>query len=326
MSEPAFLSLYGVALVIAVLLGLRLKRVAGSAPARPLSFEEIGFLGGGPVRAAEVAVTALVSENRARISGHVLYPVGEPNPTTAGSPLQAIVLARLAGGPRRLDDVLLASTGSGAVRELGHRLLGNGLLVAPATRARRAVLSVLPLFALAAVAVARLVVEGSTGLLVTALVVTGGLAVLLLLGPPPLLTRAGSKAYDEATAGLAPVDPAELTARFGLQRAVTRTAGEETSLSAEQAIGQQQSVRRTAAPAVFDGGQREPIVVTEPSDEPLPRRRQRVVVVEPQRWQRRNGWLVAGGWFAGGWLASSWLGEGGDDGDFDFGDFGDFGG
>jgi len=319
MSEPVFLLLYGVALAIAVVLGLRLKRVAGSAPARPLSFEEIGFLGGGPVRAAEVAVAALVSENRARISGDALAAVGEPNPTTAGSPLQAIVLARLASGPHRLDDVLLASTSSGAVRQLGHRLRGNGLLVAPSTRARRAVASVLPVFALAAVAVVRLVVEGSTGLLVTALVVTGGSAVLLLLGPPPLLTRAGSKAYEQATAGLAPVDPAELVARFGLQRAVTREPPAENSSSTERS-------RSTAAPAVFDGEQREPITVVEPSDEPLPRRRQRVVVVEPQRWQRRNGWLVAGGWFAGGWLASSWLGEGGDDGDFGDFDFGDFGG
>jgi uncharacterized protein (TIGR04222 family) len=316
MSEPVFLTLYGLALVLAVLLGLRLKRVAGSAPPEPLSFEEIGFLGGGPVRAAEVAVTALVSENRVRNSDGVLFAIGSPNPTTAGSPLQAIVLARLAAGPRRLDDVLLASTGSAAVRQLGHRLLGNGLLVAPATRARRAVVSVLPVFALAAVAVARLVVEGSTGLLVTALVVTGGSAVLLLLGPPPLLTRAGSRAYEQATAGLAPVDPAELTARFGLQRSVTREAVPETY---------REDVRRTAAPAVFDGEQREPIAVVESSDEPLPRRRQRVVIVEPQRWQRRNGWLVAGGWLAGGWLASSWLGEGGDDGDFGDFDFGDFG-
>jgi hypothetical protein len=141
-------------------------------------------------------------------------------------------------------------------------------------------------------------------------------AALLLLGPPPLLTRAGSRAYAQATAGLAPVDPAELTARFGLRREATRRPPEETAPA---------SIGWTAAPAVVDGEQREPIAVVEPSDEPLPRRRQRVVIVEPQRWRRRNGWLVAGGWLAGGWLASSWLGEGDDDGGFGDIDFGDFG-
>ncbi|QTR04694.1 hypothetical protein J7S33_07635, partial [Saccharothrix algeriensis] len=52
-----------------VLLGLVLKRVTGADPGRALTFEEVGYLGGGPVRAAEVAVAALVAENRARVSG-----------------------------------------------------------------------------------------------------------------------------------------------------------------------------------------------------------------------------------------------------------------
>src|SRR5688500_19265884 len=88
-----FLWWYVPALVVAVVVGLRLKRVAGAVPDRPLTFEEIGYLGGGPVRAVEVAVAGLVAENRARVSGSVVAAVpGEEQPVTA---LQSVVLARL---------------------------------------------------------------------------------------------------------------------------------------------------------------------------------------------------------------------------------------
>jgi hypothetical protein len=142
----------------------------------------------------------------------------------------------------------------------------------------------------------------------TALAVTGALAVLLLLGPPPVLTRRGARAYEEATAGLAPVDPAEVTARYGLARTAARPVPLKGSARAET--------------AVFDGERAEPITTPYASEAPLPRRRRSVAVVEPQRWQRRNGWLVAGGWFAGGWLAAQWLeGDGDDFLDADFGGF-----
>ena len=150
---------------------------------------------------------------------------------------------------------------------------------------------------------------------VTALSVTAALGVVLLLGPPPVLTRKGARAYEEATAGLAPVDPAEVTARYGLVRTASRTAVPPAPRKG--------SARSETA--VFDGERVEPIAPAETSQAPLPRRR-RAVVVEPQRWQRRNGWLVAGGWFAGGWLAAQWLegDDGGDSVDADFGGFGGF--
>ncbi|NUT47187.1 MAG: TIGR04222 domain-containing membrane protein, partial [Saccharothrix sp.] len=71
----AFLWWCGAALVVAVVVGLRLKRVTGASPRRVLTFEELGYLGGGPVRAVEVALAGLVAENRARVSGPVVTPV-----------------------------------------------------------------------------------------------------------------------------------------------------------------------------------------------------------------------------------------------------------
>ncbi|ROP37465.1 TIGR04222 domain-containing membrane protein [Saccharothrix texasensis] len=303
-----FLWWYGPALVVAVVVGLRVKRVAGAVPDRPLSFEEIGYLGGGPVRAVEVALAGLVAENRARVSGPVAAAVpGEEQPATA---LQAVVLARLAR-PRDLDELVVGAATSGPARQLGQRLVAGGLLVSPRRRLARAVLAVVPVAALVVVAV----LAGPGGwVTVTALSVAGVLGVLLLLGPPPVLTRRGARAYEEATAGLAPVDPAEVTARYGLVR---------SARAAEPPVPREGAAR--ADTAVFDGERAEPIAPAETSQAPLPRRR-RAVVVEPQRWQRRNGWLVAGGWFAGGWLAAQWLegDDGGDSVDADFGGFGGF--
>ncbi|MEU4445821.1 TIGR04222 domain-containing membrane protein [Actinosynnema sp. NPDC050801] len=303
-----FLWWYGPALVVAVVVGLRVKRVAGAVPGRPLSFEEIGYLGGGPVRAVEVALAGLVAENRARVSGPVAAAVpGEEQPATA---LQAVVLARLTR-PCDLDELVVGAATSGPARQIGQRLVAGGLLVSPRRRLVRALLAVVPAAALAVVAV----LTGPGGwVTATALSVTGALAVLLLLGPPPVLTRRGARAYEEATAGLAPVDPAEVTARYGLVR---------TAAPSVPPVPRRGSAR--AETAVFDGERAEPIAPAETSQAPLPRRR-RAVVVEPQRWQRRNGWLVAGGWFAGGWLAAQWLegDDGGDSVDADFGGFGGF--
>ncbi|MFE2751897.1 TIGR04222 domain-containing membrane protein [Actinosynnema sp. NPDC059335] len=298
-----FLWWYGPALVAAVVLGLRVKRVTGTVPNRPLDFEEIGYLGGGPVRAVEVALAGLVAENRARVSGSVAAAVPGPDEPPA-SALQGVVLARLAR-PCDLDELVVGAATSGPARQLGRRLVEGGLLVSPRRRLARAVLAVVPLAAVAVVGV----VAGPGGwATAVALSAAGVPAVVLLLGPPPVLTRRGARAYEEATAGLAPVDPAELTARYGL----TRTAAPPPT-SARGPARVDPAVFDGERTAVFDGERVEPIAPAETSQAPLPRRR-RAVVVEPRRWQRRNGWLVAGGWFAGGWLAGQWL-EGDDGGD-----------
>lgn len=310
-----FLWWYVPALVVAVVVGLRLKRVAGAAPDRPLTFEEIGYLGGGPVRAVEVAVAGLVAENRARVSGSVVAAV--PGPGGSLTALQSVVLARL-DQPRDVDELVMGVATSGPARQIGQRLVAGGLLVAPRRRLVRAFLAVVPLALLAVVAV----FAGPSGWqTVTALSVTGALVVLLLLGPPPVLTRRGARAYEEATAGLAPVDPAEVTARYGLTRTSTpplppasRTGSAWSGSGSGSGSAGSGSGSAGRVTGVFDGERVEPIAPAETSQHPLPRRR-RAVVVEPQRWRRRNGWLVAGGWFAGGWLAAEWL-EGDDGGEF----------
>jgi uncharacterized protein (TIGR04222 family) len=311
--SSTFLWWYGPALVVAVVVGLRLKRVAGTVPDRPLTFEEIGYLGGGPVRAVEVAVSGLVAENLARVSGSTVAAVPGFVPEQPVTALQSVVLARL-DRPRDLDDLVVGAATSGPARHIGQRLVAGGLLVAPRRRLVRAALAVVPLLLLAAFTV--FAVYTSPGWqTVTALSVTGALVVLLLLGPPPVLTRRGARAYEEATAGLAPVDPAEVTARYGLARTSVPPPAPPSPPAPHKGSAR-------AATGVFDGERVEPITPAETSQHPLPRRR-RAVVVEPQRWQRRNGLFVAGGWFAGGWLAAQWL-EGDDGGEFVDSDFGGF--
>ncbi|MBB5808725.1 uncharacterized protein (TIGR04222 family) [Saccharothrix ecbatanensis] len=308
--SSTFLWWYGPALVVAVVVGLWLKRVTGAVPDRPLTFEEIGYLGGGPVRAVEVAVSGLVAENLARVSGATVAAVPGSVPEHPVTALQSVVLARL-DRPRDLDELVVGVATSGPARHIGQRLVAGGLLVAPRRRLVRAALAVVPLLLLAVVAVFASQPGWQTA---TALSVTAALVVLLLLGPPPVLTRRGARAYEEATAGLAPVDPAEVTARYGLARMSVPPAPPSPPAPHKGSA--------RAATGVFDGERVEPIAPAETSQHPLPRRR-RAVVVEPQRWQRRNGLLVAGGWFAGGWLAAQWL-EGDDGGEFVDSDFGGF--
>ncbi|WP_344043247.1 TIGR04222 domain-containing membrane protein [Saccharothrix xinjiangensis] len=301
---------YGAALVVAVVVGLRLKRVTGAAPGRVLGFEEVGYLGGGPVRAVEVAVAGLVADNRARVSGSTVTAVppadpGEGRPATA---LRAAVLTRL---PQAFDDPVVEVATSAPARRIGARLVAEGLLVAPRHRLARAALAALPLALLAVAAVLAGPGGWATG---AASAVTGALAVLLLLGPPPVLTRHGARAFARATEGLAPVDPAEVTARYGLPRTTSPPAPHEGSAR----TGRFGSAPDEGFDTVFNGRHAEPITHPAASDAPRPRRsRARAASAEPRRWSRRNGWLVAGGWFAGGWLAGEYLtGDGweGDDG------------
>ncbi|WP_440900967.1 TIGR04222 domain-containing membrane protein [Actinosynnema sp.] len=299
MTDAVFALVLGVLLLGALVVGARLKRVAGTAPRRALTFEEVGYLAGGPVRAAEVALASLVAQNRARVSGGRAVAVGTPEEREEPTALAAELLGALGDRPRGLDGLLLGAASSAPARAVGRGLVRGGLLVPPRARLRRAALSVAPLVVPAALSV---VLLGAVG--VVGLALTGVAAVVLLLGAPPVLTRAGSRALADATAGLAPVDAAELAARFGLASAVRGSVREAP---------REPPVAR-AETAVFDGERAEPIGEPETSQVRLPWRR-RPVEVEPLRWQRGSGLLAAGGWFVGGWLAAEWV----EDWDGDFG-------
>jgi uncharacterized protein (TIGR04222 family) len=280
-----FVAAYAVALLAAVLLGLRTKEVRGTERAEPLSHEETGYLGGGPVRAAEVAVAALVSENRARFAGDRLLAV-EPV-QGHGSPVETDVLALLGN---RIRDVVATTANGDGVRRLGHRLLHNGFLVTPKQRLGRAVAAVVPALLLGAL----LIAHGEwTPWTVAAGLLTVAAVVGLSVSPPPVLTRAGAKALWTATIGLAPVEPAELTARYGLRIPPPP---------------RQEKPKEFVQTAVFDGRNVERIDARDTSEEVLPRPRRSATPPEdgPPA-PRRIVW--AAGWFAGGWLASEWLGD-----------------
>lgn len=290
--SPLGLVAYVVALLVAVLVGLRIKKVRGAGQTTPLSHEEIGYLIGGPRRAAEVAVAALVSENKAKHAGNQVIAVEPAEP--AGSPLGTVVQQCLG---RRLDDILDHAANSDAARMLGYQLLTRKLLVPPRQRMRRAAAAVLPALLLGALLV---ITADWTAWTVGAGVLTLAAVAGLLVTPPPVLTTSGSGALRTATSGLAPVEPAELVARYGLRRpapAPTRR-------------------REVVQTAVFDGHTVERIDASEASNEVLPRPRRSAVSHDAPP-PTRIVW--AAGWFAGGWLASSWLSEVGDGDIFDAG-------
>ncbi|MEV8440215.1 TIGR04222 domain-containing membrane protein [Actinosynnema sp. NPDC051121] len=104
---------------------------AGSAGSTPEpGWEEQGFLVGGPGRAAEVAVVALVEAGALRISREGLVSaVGRPRAGT--SPLGTAVLRRL---PMSLGDVIIATASSAEAQSLRHYLVGSGLVTPPGRR------------------------------------------------------------------------------------------------------------------------------------------------------------------------------------------------
>ncbi|GLZ32383.1 hypothetical protein Lesp02_45710 [Lentzea sp. NBRC 105346] len=294
-----FVAAYVAAVLAGVAVGVRIKQVRGADRREPLSPEEIGFLTGGPVRAAEVAVTALISEHRAKFDGDRLVA---DEPGAVDSPIGTAVREQLGG---RLDDIIARTANSQAVQRLGGRLLAGGMLVAPRTRLRRAIIATLPLLLLAGLLTAW---NEWTPWTVGAGVLTLAGIVGLLVTPPPVLTTSGSRALLAATAGLAPVDPAELTARYGLRRPKAPAPPRR---------------REVVQTAVFDGHTVERIEADDASNQTLPRLRRGATVLDEPVYRIRPVW--AAGWFAGGWLAGELLSEVGD-GDFiDTGFFDGFG-
>jgi uncharacterized protein (TIGR04222 family) len=141
LSGPEFLWLYAIGLVagLVVAIGARMtvRRPRLAAPPGVLDVTELGFLGGGPVNAVQVAVARLAGAGLVRVNrgGQVSAP-GAVRST--GNPFDDVVLHQL-GGPKMVATVLRRPTVEKAVTELGESLVRRGLLVAPsaAIRARR---------------------------------------------------------------------------------------------------------------------------------------------------------------------------------------------
>lgn len=141
LSGPDFLWLYTVGLVagLVVAVGTRMmvRRPRLAEPPGHLDVTELGFLGGGPMNAVQVAVARLAGADLVRVSrgGQVS---ANSDATTTGNPLDDAVLAEL-DRPRMVAAIARRKPVEDTVKDLGESLVRRGLLVAPAAaiRARR---------------------------------------------------------------------------------------------------------------------------------------------------------------------------------------------
>lgn len=157
LSGPEFLWLYIVGLVVALVVAIgarmRVRRPRLAEPPGQLDVTELGFLGGGPVNALQVAVARLAMADLVRVnrSGQV-----SANSTvlSTGNPLDDAVLTNLTY-PRMVSALAKRPSVERAMTEIGETLVRRGLLVAPgaAIRARR--LGMVPLYVVFAVGVVR---------------------------------------------------------------------------------------------------------------------------------------------------------------------------
>lgn len=193
LSGPEFLWLYIVGLVVALVVAIgarmRVRRPRLAEPPGQLDVTELGFLGGGPVNALQVAVARLAMADLVRVnrSGQV-----SANSTvlSTGNPLDDAVLTNLTY-PRMVSALAKRPSVERAMTEIGETLVRRGLLVAPgaAIRARR--LGMVPLYVVFAVGVVRwingvaedLPVGYLTFLLAATLIVVVFLNVRLLSAP-----------------------------------------------------------------------------------------------------------------------------------------------
>ncbi|MBB4905166.1 TIGR04222 domain-containing membrane protein [Actinophytocola algeriensis] len=141
LSGPEFLWLYTAGLVagLVVAIGARMKvrRPRLAEPPGHLDVTELGFLGGGPVNAVQVAVARLAEAGLVRVnrSGQVSATSGA---LSTGHPLDDAVLAQVTK-PRMVAAIVRRAPVEKQVTAIGESLVRRGLLVAPsaAIRARR---------------------------------------------------------------------------------------------------------------------------------------------------------------------------------------------
>lgn len=142
LSGPEFLWLYIVALVVALVVAIgarmRVRRPRLAEPPGRLDVTELGFLGGGPLNALQVAVARLAMADLVRVnrSGQVSANSGT---LSTGNALDDAVLANLASAPRMVAALAKRPAVERANNAIGETLVRRGLLVAPsaAIQARR---------------------------------------------------------------------------------------------------------------------------------------------------------------------------------------------
>ncbi|MFW5416775.1 TIGR04222 domain-containing membrane protein [Nocardiopsis sp. CNT-189] len=207
------------------------------APAGALTPEELGFLAGGPRRAAETALTALVLSGRVRRgSGGLLERAAPPGPSPEDSEAGWALLRTLGGGPAD-PAAALSAAAAGEHPQTVRRLAGLGLYRddprLPGARAARTgalrligVLAV-PLVLWAALNLAADPLPGASprwGLL-------GAVLLLCLLGAAVLADRAAGRPEPRTPAG-ARLLAEEREAADGADPAVPLRTGEALRFTA----------------------------------------------------------------------------------------------
>ncbi|USX48058.1 TIGR04222 domain-containing membrane protein [Lentzea sp. HUAS12] len=189
-----------------------------SAPHRATwSAEEIGFLSGGPGRAAEAVLARLLDGGLVRISREGLVTAVHQNGYGASSPLEAYVLAGLRGAARPINQVVQVAMASHEMGALHESLVQRGMVQRQWGRPRggKIALRVL-LFLLAFVSVFVAFAIDTRLFLVTALLVF----LAILLRKPGRLTRNGKTMWLHALRN--PRSSADSVALFGLRRGKQR--------------------------------------------------------------------------------------------------------
>ncbi|MDX3662398.1 TIGR04222 domain-containing membrane protein [Streptomyces sp. ID05-26A] len=204
-----------------------------SAPHRTTwSAEEIGFLAGGPGRAAEAVLARLLDGGLVRVSRQGLVTAVHQNGHGARTPLEAYVLAGLHGAARPIQQVVQVARASNEMGALHESLVARGLVQRQFLKPRggkTALRVVLFLLAFVSVFVA-------FALDARVFVVTGMLLVLaILLRNPGRLTASGKSVWMYALRN--PRASADSVALFGLRRGKQRSTSSTPYIAAASSCG-----------------------------------------------------------------------------------------
>ncbi|SFR28852.1 TIGR04222 domain-containing protein [Lentzea waywayandensis] len=182
------------------------------------SAEEIGFLAGGPGRAAEAVLARLLDGGLVRISREGLVTAVHQNGYGARTALEAYVLAGLQGTARPIQQVVQVARASHEMGALHQSLVARGMVHRQFGRPRGGKIALrVVLFLLAFVSVFVAFAIDTRLFLLTALLVF----LAILLRNPGRLTRNGKTVWMYALRN--PRSSADAVALFGLRRGKQRT-------------------------------------------------------------------------------------------------------
>lgn len=157
LSGPEFLWLYVVGLVVALVVAIgarmRVRRPRLAEPPGRLDVTELGFLGGGPVNALQVAVARLAMADLVRVNRSGQVSANSATLST-GNALDDAVLANLSS-PRMVSAIAKRPSVERESNAIGESLVRRGLLVAPSAAIQARRFGPVPLYVVFAVGIVR---------------------------------------------------------------------------------------------------------------------------------------------------------------------------